>query len=99
MEIIIDPKSGFCFGVDLAIKAAEENLTDSGTLYCLGEIVHNEEEVARLKKKGLVFITKEEFFTLDNCTVLLRAHGEPPEVYKYARQHLPHRHQVAGKSA
>ena len=87
MEIIIDPKSGFCFGVEKAIQAAEENVSENDTLYCLGEIVHNDEEVNRLKKKGIIFITKEEFYTLDNCTVLLRAHGEPPEVYKYARQH------------
>lgn len=87
MEIIIDPKSGFCFGVEKAIRAAEENVTETNTLYCLGEIVHNDEEVNRLKKKGIIFITKDEFYTLDNCTVLLRAHGEPPEVYKYARQH------------
>jgi 4-hydroxy-3-methylbut-2-enyl diphosphate reductase len=41
-------------------------------------------EVSRLEKMGLKSISKEEFFTLKNCRVLIRAHGEPPETYTYA---------------
>jgi 4-hydroxy-3-methylbut-2-en-1-yl diphosphate reductase len=84
MEIVIDPKSGFCFGVKSAIKLAEKEASVDGNLYCLGEIVHNTEEVNRLRELGIVFIDWEKFLTLKNCRVLIRAHGEPPETYRYA---------------
>jgi 4-hydroxy-3-methylbut-2-enyl diphosphate reductase len=86
MIVEIDKKSGFCFGVVKAITKAENELTDSETLYCLGDIVHNGEEVSRLANQGMVTISREEFFTMQNCRVLIRAHGEPPETYEYARQ-------------
>jgi 4-hydroxy-3-methylbut-2-en-1-yl diphosphate reductase len=86
MIVEIDKKSGFCFGVINAIRAAENELNDSEYLYCLGDIVHNGKEVERLEKKGLKTISKEEYFTLNNCKVLIRAHGEPPETYDYAKE-------------
>lgn len=82
----IDSKSGFCFGVVTAIRKAEEELEKGNTLYCLGDIVHNNEEVERLKQKGLVTINHEEFKRLKNAKVLLRAHGEPPETYRIAKE-------------
>ena len=86
MEIIVDEKSGFCFGVKRAIELAEREAGGNKPLYCLGEIVHNEEEVNRLRKLGIKFIDRKKYFSLSDSSVLLRAHGEPPEVYKYARQ-------------
>jgi len=86
MKVEIDQKSGFCFGVTRAIKTVEEALETGGHLYCLGDIVHNSEEVSRLETIGLETIDHETFFTLKNCNVLLRAHGEPPAVYKYAEE-------------
>lgn len=86
MEITIDRKSGFCFGVVSAIKAAEEELARSGQLFCLGDIVHNNREVERLRNMGLIMIDHEKFRTLKNCRVLIRAHGEPPETYRTALQ-------------
>lgn len=86
MIVEIDKKSGFCFGVINAIRAAENELNESEYLYCLGDIVHNGKEVERLEKKGLKTISKEEYFTLKNCKVLIRAHGEPPETYEYAKE-------------
>ncbi len=85
-EIKIDEGSGFCFGVVTAIRKAEEELAQGGTLYCLGDIVHNSREVERLKKLGLITINHEEFARLYHARVLLRAHGEPPEVYETARR-------------
>ena len=82
----IDSKSGFCFGVINAIHQAEKALEETDSLYCLGDIVHNGAEVARLNAKGLITISYEQFKALHNCTVLLRAHGEPPETYEIARQ-------------
>ncbi len=58
----------------------------SGSLYCLGDIVHNSNEVERLRKKGLETITHEQLNHLHNVKVLLRAHGEPPETYAIARR-------------
>jgi 4-hydroxy-3-methylbut-2-enyl diphosphate reductase len=86
MIVEIDKKSGFCFGVINAIRAAENELNDSEYLYCLGDIVHNGKEVERLETKGLKTISKEEYFTLKDCKVLIRAHGEPPATYEYAKQ-------------
>ena len=86
MKVEIDRRSGFCFGVIKAIKSAENELEKMPQLYCLGDIVHNGEEVQRLEKLGLKSISKEEFFTLKNCKVLIRAHGEPPETYEYAEK-------------
>ena len=61
MIVEIDKNSGFCFGVVYAITMAEEVLDKEETLYCLGDIVHNNVEVARLKKKGLITINHEQF--------------------------------------
>lgn len=88
-RIEIDPDSGFCFGVVTAINKAEAELAatkDGGTLYCLGDIVHNSDEVERLEAKGLRTITHSDLAKLHDTKVLLRAHGEPPETYRIARQ-------------
>lgn len=82
----IDSESGFCFGVTAAIGKAEERLAADGMLYCLGDIVHNSDEVERLKIKGLRTITHEQLAGLHDVKVLLRAHGEPPETYELARK-------------
>lgn len=84
--IEIDKESGFCFGVVTAINKAEQELAGGGTLFCLGDIVHNSDEVERLRRKGLRTITHEEFGKLSGAKVLLRAHGEPPSTYEAARE-------------
>ncbi len=86
MIVEIDQKSGFCFGVLNAIGKAEESLKSEDMLYSLGHIVHNELEVKRLQEMGLKTINHNEFFQLKNCKVIIRAHGEPPSTYEYARQ-------------
>lgn len=84
LQVTIDKDSGFCFGVVYAIDMAEEILEQDGYLYCLGDIVHNDEEVSRLKAKGLRIIDHQVLPTLQNEKVLIRAHGEAPETYKIA---------------
>ncbi|HUH17737.1 4-hydroxy-3-methylbut-2-enyl diphosphate reductase [Albibacterium sp.] len=84
LDVSIDKDSGFCFGVVYAIEMAEEILEEDGYLYCLGDIVHNDEEVLRLKEKGLRIIGHEELLNLHHEKVLIRAHGEAPETYKIA---------------
>ncbi len=86
MEVKIDDNAGYCFGVVKAIGAAEEELGRSGSLYCLGDIVHNSAEVERLKNKGLCVIDHERLGRLSDCKVLIRAHGEPPSTYRVARE-------------
>jgi 4-hydroxy-3-methylbut-2-enyl diphosphate reductase len=86
IRVETDKESGFCFGVVTAIRKAEEELNKSGTLYCLGDIVHNSREVERLKAMGLITVNHEEFKALHNVKVLLRAHGEPPETYEIAHR-------------
>ncbi len=85
MIVTIDENSGFCFGVTTAIETAEREL-QKGTLFCLGDIVHNGQEVKRLDKLGLETIDYDDLRTLRNVRVLLRAHGEPPSTYRIAKQ-------------
>lgn len=84
LQVTIDDNSGFCFGVVYAIEMAEGILEEQGYLYCLGDIVHNDEEVKRLVNKGLRIISHEDLHGLRNEKVLIRAHGEPPSTYKLA---------------
>jgi 4-hydroxy-3-methylbut-2-en-1-yl diphosphate reductase len=84
MKITLDPSSGFCAGVVHAVKVAEHELRKEKPLFCLGELVHNEREVARLRDLGLITISREEFRRLRDRKVMIRAHGEPPETYRIA---------------
>jgi 4-hydroxy-3-methylbut-2-enyl diphosphate reductase len=87
MQIEIDSRSGFCNGVVKTIELAEKALDEGKPVYCLGEIVHNEEEVERLKSKGLVIINHEDLKNISGATILVRAHGEPPSTYKEITKH------------
>jgi len=84
MEVSIDKYSGFCFGVVYAIEMAESILEKEDTLYCLGDIVHNNKEVERLSNMGLKIINNDDLKELYDCKVLIRAHGEPPSTYSIA---------------
>jgi len=84
LTVTIDANSGFCFGVVYAIQMAEDILDEQGYLYCLGDIVHNDEEVERLTKRGLRIIDHSQLRELQNEAILIRAHGEPPETYQTA---------------
>lgn len=86
VAIEIDINSGFCFGVTRAISKVEEELPHDGTLYCLGDIVHNGRECKRLENMGLRTIDHEQFAALSQARVLLRAHGEPPSTYDTAQR-------------
>jgi 4-hydroxy-3-methylbut-2-enyl diphosphate reductase len=84
LSVTIDKASGFCFGVVYAIDMAEDILAHEEYLYCLGDIVHNDEEVRRLTAKGLRIIDHEQLQHLHNEKVLIRAHGEAPSTYELA---------------
>ncbi len=91
MNVTIDPRSGFCWGVVRTVQIAEETLENSppGSVYVLGNIIHNPREIERLAAKGLKTLrSREEIASLPpGAKVLIRAHGEPPETYRLARQH------------
>ena len=90
LTVDIDSNSGFCAGVIRAINKAEEYLNEGNEekrLYSLGAIVHNDAELGRLVKQGLVTIDKEdldEMVNADGEVLLIRAHGEPPQTYRTA---------------
>lgn len=84
--IEIDKYAGYCFGVVKAIGKAEEFLNNKEQIYSLGDIVHNNMEVERLKAKGMKTVYYDEFASLRNKKILIRAHGEPPSTYKQAAQ-------------
>ena len=86
MKIEIDSGSGFCFGVTTAIRKAEEELQQGGSLYCLGDIVHNGRECERLRQLGLVTVEHSNLSALKDTKMLLRAHGEPPQTYDTAQK-------------
>ncbi|MCQ2146830.1 MAG: 4-hydroxy-3-methylbut-2-enyl diphosphate reductase [Bacteroidales bacterium] len=86
ISVEIDRQSGFCGGVIRAISKAEEYLDKNPgkSLYSLGAIVHNEAELNRLGEKGLVAIDRSDMEDINGAegeTLLIRAHGEPPETY------------------
>jgi len=86
MRIEIDDKSGFCFGVVRAIGEAEKALAEAGTVFSLGDIVHNRIEVQRLERLGLRSVTHAGMPAAAGCRLLIRAHGEPPATYDEARR-------------
>ena len=86
MLVSIDPAAGFCFGVDRAIGLAESALDQDMALLCLGEIVHNDQEIIRLRAKGMETINETQLRDLKNKKVLVRAHGEPPAVWNQAER-------------
>ena len=89
MKVTVDKSAGFCWGVVRTIDIAENQLATAGkdgTLYCLGDIIHNPMEISRLRKLGLESITREDLGRLRGARVLIRAHGEPPSTYQTARE-------------
>lgn len=84
MKVEIDKYAGFCFGVTRAIKEAEKNSKQE--ISCLGQIVHNAKEEERLNNLGMKTVTKNDFQKLSGKKMMIRAHGEPPETYRIAKE-------------
>lgn len=90
LTVDIDSNSGFCAGVIRAINKAEEFLKEGNgekRLFSLGAIVHNDAELGRLVKQGLVTIDKDDLNEMVDAkgeVLLIRAHGEPPQTYRTA---------------
>jgi 4-hydroxy-3-methylbut-2-en-1-yl diphosphate reductase len=86
IQVEIDPHSGFCPGVLRAVRLAEDALDQHSELFCIGDIVHNDKEQERLKKKGLISVDVGQLNEMTARTVLFRAHGEPPDSYRMIRE-------------
>jgi 4-hydroxy-3-methylbut-2-enyl diphosphate reductase len=86
LKVDIDTRSGFCYGVVRAIARAEGMISEEKKVYSLGNIVHNEEEVARLNASGLIPVKHEDLKEIMGAKVLIRAHGEPPETYQILKE-------------
>ncbi|MBQ8271640.1 MAG: 4-hydroxy-3-methylbut-2-enyl diphosphate reductase [Tidjanibacter sp.] len=85
MKVTIDDKSGFCYGVVSAISKAEELVAEGCKVYSLGDIVHNDLEVARLEGMGVRTISHADLAAIepsDESKILIRAHGEPKSTYR-----------------
>ncbi len=84
MEVVIGKLAGFCPGVENTIKKAKEILEKNGTVYCLGEIVHNKQVIEELEKQGMITVEDLEDVPEDS-KVIFRAHGEPEYKYDIAK--------------
>ncbi len=84
MEVVIAQNAGFCAGVDFAVKQANE-LLEKESIYCLGEIVHNEQVIQTLEKKGMITVSDLEEVP-NQASVIFRLHGEPPATYQKAER-------------
>jgi 4-hydroxy-3-methylbut-2-enyl diphosphate reductase len=88
LNVTVDKSAGFCWGVVRTVDIAEselKSLKQGQELYCLGDIIHNPMEIKRLEDEGLKTITHADLSKIKNGKVLIRAHGEPPETYAWAR--------------
>ena len=83
--ITIGKYSGFCNGVKFTVEEAEKALQTGKTIYCLGEIVHNERVIKDLENKGMITIKTIEDAP-DNSTVIIRAHGEIKSTFDKAEE-------------
>ena len=83
MEIIVGKSSGFCFGVKNAIDGAKKELKNVNPVYCLGEIIHNEQVIKDLESKGLIIVDNIEEA---KNTVIVRSHGVPKYIYDVAKE-------------
>ncbi len=83
MKIILAKSAGYCFGVRDAVNAAYDVSKEYGEVYMLGDIVHNENVVEDLEKKGVKVVEKLEEIPEDK-PVLFRAHGTSKDVWKKA---------------
>ncbi|MDE7478486.1 MAG: 4-hydroxy-3-methylbut-2-enyl diphosphate reductase, partial [Lachnospiraceae bacterium] len=83
MEVVLAKSSGFCFGVKRAVDTVYEQAEKNSDIYTYGPIIHNEEVVKDLEKKGVkVLNSKDELEALDKGSIIIRSHGVSKEIYE-----------------
>ena len=85
MRVTLAKSAGFCAGVARSVAMAEQALEEYGTVYCLGELIHNADELGRLEARGMLRVPDASEVP-EGAAVLLRAHGVGPEVYAVLRK-------------
>ena len=87
MKILLAKNNGFCFGVRRAVEMALSLANPERPVYTYGSIIHNEDVVGELKEKNVHAVKNMEGLESGD-TLIIRAHGVPPEVYREAEERL-----------
>ena len=85
MKIISAKHSGFCFGVHRAVDMARDAAKRFGSVYTLGELIHNESVIEELLGEGIIPIESVDEVK-NGSTVIIRSHGVAPYVYEKCRK-------------
>ena len=89
MEVKVAKTAGFCFGVQRAVDKVYELIGSCpDRLFTLGPIIHNEEVVNDLEKKGVRVASEDDLRTLpEGSTVVIRSHGVGKKVYDHLEEY------------
>ena len=91
MKVELAKSAGFCFGVEKAVNTIyEEAKKNDEIVYTLGPIIHNEEVVKDMKRRGVEAVNIEDLNSLPKGTVIIRSHGVSKDVYNFVK-HSGHR--------
>ena len=91
MKVELAKSAGFCFGVEKAVNTVyEEAKKNDEIVYTLGPIIHNEEVVKDMKRRGVAAVNIEDLNSLPKGTVIIRSHGVSKDVYNFVK-HSGHR--------
>lgn len=86
MKVELAKSAGFCFGVEKAVNTVyEEAKKENEIVYTLGPIIHNEEVVKDMKKRGVEAVKMEDLASLQKGTVIIRSHGVSRDVYNFVK--------------
>lgn len=86
MKVELAKSAGFCFGVEKAVNTVyEEAKNENEIVYTLGPIIHNEEVVKDMKKRGVEAVKIEDLASLPKGTVIIRSHGVSRDVYNFVK--------------
>ena len=88
MNVKVAETAGFCFGVQRAVDRVYELIgSDAAPIYTLGPIIHNEEVVSDLEKKGVAVICEKDLGSLKGGTVVIRSHGVGRKIYNTIKKY------------
>ena len=83
MKVKTAETAGFCFGVKRAVDKVYQLIEEGvAPIFTLGPIIHNEEVVSDLEKKGVTVISEEDIPDIREGTVVIRSHGVGRETYE-----------------
>ena len=87
MKVELAKSAGFCFGVEKAVNTVyEEAKRNDEIVYTLGPIIHNEEVVKDMKRRGVEAVNIEDLNSLPKGTVIIRSHGVSKDIYNFVKQ-------------